>query len=208
VAAGGGVAQAPKATTAVAARRISMLRTARIEQAFPPAQVAPMVRRRRPRAYGGCTRVRGLRGTLVHMADADPFELQRFVEAQDRVFGSVTAELAAGLKTSHWMWFVFPQLKALGRSSTALRYGIGSLDEARAYWRHPVLGARLKACGHLLLALPAGRSALQVFGSIDTLKLRSCLTLFERAAPEEPLFAALLDRFYAGERDAATLALT
>lgn len=139
------------------------------------------------------------------MAAADPFDLQRFVDAQDRVHDRVTAELAAGLKTSHWMWFVFPQLKALGRSSTALHYGIGSLDEARAYWSHPVLGARLKHCCTLLLGLP--RSALQVFGSIDSMKLKSCLTLFERAAPDEPLFAALLERFYGGERDAATLAL-
>ncbi|HEX6244334.1 MAG TPA: DUF1810 domain-containing protein, partial [Polyangiales bacterium] len=135
------------------------------------------------------------------------FDLLRFVDAQARVYASVTAELAAGLKTSHWMWFVFPQLKGLGRSSTALHYGIGSFDEARAYWGHPLLGARLKQCGELLLALPAQRTAQQVFGSIDALKLKSCLTLFERAAPDEPLFAALLQRFYGGERDAATLAL-
>ena len=136
-----------------------------------------------------------------------PFDLQRFVDAQAGVYANVTAELGAGLKTSHWMWFVFPQLKGLGRSSTARHYGIGSLDEAQAYWRHPVLGARLKQCGALLAALPSQRSALQVFGSIDALKLRSCLTLFERAAPDEPLFGALLDRFYGGERDGATLHL-
>ncbi|MCW5661682.1 MAG: DUF1810 domain-containing protein [Burkholderiaceae bacterium] len=139
--------------------------------------------------------------------DTDPFELQRFVDAQARVYADVTAELAAGSKTSHWMWFVFPQLKGLGRSSTALHFGLGSLDEARAYWRHPVLGARLRECCMLLQALPHGRSAAQVFGSIDVLKLKSCLTLFERAAPDEPLFAALLERFYGGARDAATLAL-
>ena len=139
--------------------------------------------------------------------ETDPFDLQRFVDAQARVYASVTAELAAGLKSSHWMWFVFPQLKGLGRSPTALQYGIGSLDEARAYWRHPLLGARLQECCALLLALPSGRSALQVFGSIDVLKLRSCLTLFERAAPDETVFGALLERFYGGERDAATLAL-
>src|SRR5688572_15176476 len=139
--------------------------------------------------------------------DADPFDLQRFVSAQAPVYEQVIAELAAGLKTSHWMWFVFPQHKRLGRSSTALHYGIGSLDEARAYWRHPLLGARLRECCALLLALPPGRSALQVFGSIDTLKLRSCLTLFERAAPDEGVFGALLDRFYGGERDGATLTL-
>jgi uncharacterized protein (DUF1810 family) len=139
--------------------------------------------------------------------DSDPFDLQRFVDAQSRVYANVTAELATGLKTSHWMWFVFPQLKGLGRSSTALHYGIGSIDEARAYWRHPLLGARLQECCALLLALPSGRSAAQVFGSIDVLKLKSCLTLFERAAPDETVFGALLDRFYGGQRDAATLAL-
>ncbi len=139
--------------------------------------------------------------------DADPFGLQRFVRAQEAVYGQVTAELIAGHKTSHWMWFVFPQLRGLGRSSTALHYGIGSLDEARADWRHPLRGARLRQCGELLLGLPPTRSALQVFGPIDVLKLESCLTLFERAAPDEPLFGALLDRFYGGERDGATLAL-
>jgi uncharacterized protein (DUF1810 family) len=139
--------------------------------------------------------------------DTDPFELQRFVDAQARVYADVTAELAAGSKTSHWMWFVFPQLKGLGRSSTALHFGLGSLDEARAYWRHPVLGTRLRECCMLLQALPQGRSAAQVLGSIDGLKLKSCLTLFERAAPDEPLFAALLERFYGGARDATTLAL-
>jgi uncharacterized protein (DUF1810 family) len=139
--------------------------------------------------------------------DADPFDLQRFVAAQARVCADVEAELKAGAKTSHWMWFVFPQLKGLGRSSTALHYGIGSLDEAQAYWRHPLLGARLKQCCAWLMALPQERTAAQVFGSIDTLKLRSCLTLFERAAPDEPVFGALLDRFYGGERDAATRAL-
>jgi uncharacterized protein (DUF1810 family) len=139
--------------------------------------------------------------------DADPFDLQRFVAAQVRVYADVEAELKAGAKTSHWMWFVFPQLKGLGRSSTALHYGIGSLEEAQAYWRHPLLGARLKQCCAWLMALPQERTAAQVFGSIDTLKLRSCLTLFERAAPDEPVFGALLDRFYGGERDAATRAL-
>jgi uncharacterized protein (DUF1810 family) len=101
------------------------------------------------------------------------------------------------------MWFVFPQLAGLGRSGTARFYGIASLAEARAYWAHPVLGARLKECCALLTALQ-GRSALQVFGPIDALKLRSCLTLFERAAPDEPVFGRLLDKYYAGERDAAT----
>jgi uncharacterized protein (DUF1810 family) len=140
-------------------------------------------------------------------AGSDPFDLRRFVDAQSRVYASVTAELAAGLKTSHWMWFVFPQLRGLGRSTTALHYGIGSDDEARAYWQHPVLGARLQECCELLLALPAQRTAEQIFGTIDALKLRSCLTLFERALPGEPLFGRLLERYCAGGRDAATLAM-
>jgi len=136
----------------------------------------------------------------------DPFDLQRFVAAQDPVYAQVKAELAAGAKTSHWMWFVFPQLKALGRSGTARHFGIASLDEARAYARHPLLGARLRECGRILLAL-RGFSALQIFGSIDAMKLRSCLTLFERAAPAEPLWGDLLQRYCGGERDAATLQL-
>jgi uncharacterized protein (DUF1810 family) len=136
----------------------------------------------------------------------DPFDLQRFVAAQDPVYAQVKAELAAGAKTSHWMWFVFPQLKALGRSGTARHFGIASLDEARAYARHPLLGARLRECGRILLAL-RGFSALQIFGSIDAMKLRSCLTLFERAAPTEPLWGDLLQRYCGGERDAVTLQL-
>lgn len=136
----------------------------------------------------------------------DPFDLQRFVDAQDGVIADVLAELAAGAKASHWMWFVFPQLKALGRSGTARRYGIESLDEARAYWQHPLLAARLAACCERLERLQ-GRTALQIFGAIDALKLRSCLTLFEQAAPQEPRFARLLERYCGGERDAATLEL-
>jgi len=140
------------------------------------------------------------------MNPADPFDLQRFVDAQHGVYAQVTAELAAGAKTSHWMWFIFPQLRGLGRSSTARHYGIASLAEAQAYWRHALLGARLRECGHLLMHVRS-RSALRIFGSIDALKLRSCLTLFERAAPDEPLFAELLRIYYDGERDAATVQL-
>ncbi len=104
------------------------------------------------------------------------------------------------------MWFVFPQLKELGRSGTARHFGITSLSEARAYARHPLLGARLRECGAILLAL-RGISALQIFGSIDAMKLRSCLTLFERAAPDEPLWDELLRRYCDGQRDTATLQL-
>jgi uncharacterized protein (DUF1810 family) len=136
----------------------------------------------------------------------DPFDLQRFVVAQDGVYGRVKAELAAGTKSSHWMWFVFPQLAGLGRSGMAQRYGIASMAEAEAYLRHPVLGARLKECCHLVLAVE-GKTALQIFGSPDELKLRSCLTLFEQTDPHEPLFSQLLDRYYVGERDIVTLRL-
>ena len=139
-------------------------------------------------------------------ATDEPFELQRFVAAQEPVYPQVTAELAAGAKTSHWMWFIFPQLRELGRSSTAKHYGIGSLAEAQAYAQHALLGARLRHCCALLIAVQ-GRSALQVFGPIDALKLRSCLTLFECALPHEPLFGQLLDKYCHGERDAATLQL-
>jgi uncharacterized protein (DUF1810 family) len=134
----------------------------------------------------------------------DSFDLQRFVAAQDPVYADVRAELAAGAKTSHWMWFVFPQLRALGRSATALHYGLGSLDEAQAYARHSVLGARLRECAALVLGVE-GRSARRIFGAIDEMKLRSCMTLFERAVPSEPVFAQVLQKYYGGERDPLTL---
>lgn len=137
---------------------------------------------------------------------ADPYDLERFVAAQAPVYARVTEELRRGAKASHWMWFVFPQRQGLGYSAMAQRYGIGSLAEARAYWQHPVLGPRLKACVELVLAVE-GRSARQIFGSPDDLKLRSSLTLFEQVAPQEPLFGQALDRYFDGERDARTLAL-
>ena len=139
-------------------------------------------------------------------AATDPFDLQRFIAAQGPVYAQACAELVEGAKTSHWMWFIFPQLKALGRSGTAKHYGIASLAEAQAYAQHPLLGTRLRQCCDLLMAVQ-GRSATQVFGPIDALKLRSCLTLFERAAPHEPLFGQLLHKYYGGERDASTLQL-
>jgi uncharacterized protein (DUF1810 family) len=137
---------------------------------------------------------------------ADPHALQRFIAAQAPVIDAVLAELAAGTKRTHWMWFVFPQLAGLGRSETARFYGLASLAEARAYWQHPLLGPRLRGCCDLLLP-QAARGAERVLGPVDALKLRSCLTLFERAAPDEPVFGELLDAFYADARDDATLAL-
>ncbi|WP_251971601.1 DUF1810 domain-containing protein [Sphaerotilus microaerophilus] len=134
----------------------------------------------------------------------DPHTLQRFVDAQAPVWPQVHAELAAGAKRSHWMWFIFPQLRGLGRSETARFYGIGDLDEARAWWAHPLLGPRLREAFGLLAALPSTLSAEQVLGPVDALKLRSCLTLFEAVAPEEAVLGVLLARWYGGRRDAAT----
>ena len=139
------------------------------------------------------------------MSTGGPFDLQRFVDAQQGVYAQATAELARGAKTSHWMWFVFPQLKSLGRSATARHFGIASSAEALAYWQHPVLGPRLRECTQLLLAV-AGRGAEQIFGHVDAIKLRSSMTLFEAVAPEAACFAQVLDRYFAGQRDALTLA--
>ena len=139
-------------------------------------------------------------------AAGDPFELSRFVEAQDRVFEAALSELRAGRKKTHWMWFVFPQLRALGRSSTATFYGIGSIEEARAYLGHPVLGQRLAQAVDAVLAL-SGRSAHEIFGSPDDLKFRSSTTLFGEAAGEAGAapFRRALERFFAGEPDPLTL---
>ena len=136
----------------------------------------------------------------------DDFDLRRFVDAQHAVWPRVRRELAAGAKASHWMWFVFPQLRGLGRSATALRFGLASRAEAEAYWRHPLLGPRLKETAELVLAV-VGRSALQLFGPPDDLKFRSCMTLFEEVAPDEPVFARALEKYFAGERDGRTLEL-
>jgi uncharacterized protein (DUF1810 family) len=132
--------------------------------------------------------------------------LQRFLDAQAPVISTVMAELAAGEKRTHWMWFVFPQLAALGRSGTAKFYGLADLDEARAYLEHPVLGERLRACTRAVLA-HRDRSAHAIFGTPDDLKFRSCVTLFGLAAPDEPLFRDALAAFYGGEADAATVEL-
>lgn len=130
-------------------------------------------------------------------------DLQRFVDAQARVIDRVRAELKAGIKKSHWMWFVFPQIKGLGHSETARRYAIHSLDEARAYIVHPVLGPRLRECTRLVLAT-SGKDAAAIFGAPDDLKFRSSMTLFARAS-SEPLFRQALDRFFGGEDDPETL---
>jgi uncharacterized protein (DUF1810 family) len=130
--------------------------------------------------------------------------LDRFVEAQDPVYATALAELRAGDKRSHWMWFVFPQLVGLGSSPAAQRYGVTGLVEARDYLAHPVLGARLRECAQALLDLGTS-DPVDVLGGIDAMKLRSSMTLFALAAPEEPLFQQVLDRFYGGEPDATSL---
>ena len=132
--------------------------------------------------------------------------LERFVEAQDRVYERVREELQRGEKRSHWMWFVFPQLAGLGRSDMARRYAIASLEEARAYLAHPTLGARLRECVGILNDLE-GRTIHEVMEYPDDLKLRSCLTLFARAAADERAFRDALDKYYAGQMVPETLRL-
>jgi uncharacterized protein (DUF1810 family) len=140
------------------------------------------------------------------MASDDPYDLARFVTAQDAAgtYLEATDELRRGRKVSHWMWFVFPQIAGLGRSPTAQRYAIGSLDEARAYLAHPVLGPRLTECASVL-AGQSGRTAEDIFGGVDAVKLRSSMTLFHRAAPAEPAFRQVLDQYFGGVPDPATL---
>src|ERR1700758_1401235 len=140
-----------------------------------------------------------------HMESAsDPFDLKRFVEAQAPVYRSVVDELRGGRKRGHWMWFVFPQLRGLGSSPMAARYGISSLDEARAYLAHAVLGPRLRECTRLVNEIQ-GRSIDEIFGSPDDLKLCSSMTLFARATDDNEDFVALLDRYYFGQEDRLTV---
>jgi uncharacterized protein (DUF1810 family) len=137
---------------------------------------------------------------------ADPYDLARFVEAQDPVYRTVDDELRAGRKRSHWMWFVFPQLRELGRSATAVHYGIGSRAEAVAYLDHDILGPRLRECARLVAAVD-GRSIEQVMGQVDALKLRSSMTLFASATDDDRDFVAVLELFYGGELDPLTVEL-
>jgi uncharacterized protein (DUF1810 family) len=142
----------------------------------------------------------------MHVTD-DPYRLERFVAAQDRIgtYQRALAELRAGEKASHWMWFVFPQVAGLGFSPRAREYGISSLDEARAYLAHPVLGPRLAECADALLALD-GLTAQDVLGGVDAMKLRSSMTLFQAAAPDVAAFGAVLAKYYDGLPDEETLA--
>ncbi len=140
------------------------------------------------------------------MSDADPFNLSRFLKAQEKDYSSALAELRAGRKQTHWIWYVLPQLRGLGSSSMATFYGIGSAQEAVAYLSHPVLGPRLRECVATMNALE-GSTAVQVLGPIDAAKFRSCVTLFWFVAPTDTVFGKALDKFYAGVPDERSLAL-
>ncbi|WP_066897594.1 DUF1810 domain-containing protein [Mycolicibacterium houstonense] len=135
---------------------------------------------------------------------SDPFDLQRFVDAQARVYPQVLAELRDGRKRSHWIWFVFPQLRGLGRSATADHYGIASTEEARGYLAHPTLGPRLRECARLVVEID-GRTAEEIFGRPDCMKVRSSMTLFAAAADDAADFQAVLDTLYDGRADPLTL---
>jgi uncharacterized protein (DUF1810 family) len=143
-------------------------------------------------------------GKSAPSSGAHPFDMQRFVDAQDRIYNAVLDELRDGRKRSHWIWFVFPQLRGLGRSPTALHYGISSIDEAKAYLAHDVLGPRLRECARLVAAID-GRSAEDVFGWPDNLKVRSSMTLFALATDDNADFRAVLDKFYDGVHDPLTV---
>ncbi len=131
------------------------------------------------------------------------YDLDRFLVEQRHFYDGVLKELRRGRKTGHWIWFIFPQVAGLGRSEVSRSFAIGSLDEARAYLAHPVLGGRLRECAAVLLDVKA-RTAEEIFGGLDAIKVRSCMTLFVRAAPDEPAFARVLDRYYGGVADEAT----
>ena len=149
-----------------------------------------------------CARA-SLAGLVVVAVNAMEEDLQRFVDAQARVIDRVRAELKAGVKKSHWMWFVFPQVKGLGHSETARRYAIHSRDEARAFLAHPVLGSRLRECTRLVLATN-GKAIGDIFGPPDDLKFHSSMTLFAHAT-SEPLFRDVLAKYFAGEEDPETV---
>ncbi len=147
-----------------------------------------------------------MRGRDESGSPSDPHNLNRFVQAQANVYERALREVKTGRKRTHWMWFIFPQLDGLGLSSTSKRYAIRSLDEARAYLEHPILGPRLNACVEAALSVE-GKSAHDVFGSPDDLKLRSCATLFALVSPPNSVFELLLEKYYEGRRDDQTTRL-
>ena len=135
---------------------------------------------------------------------SDRFGLERFVEAQEGLYGQACAELRAGRKRSHWMWFVFPQIRGLGSSPTAVRFAISGIEEARAYLEHPVLGPRLQECTGIVVGVE-GRSVEEIFGYPDDLKFHSSMTLFAKAAAEAGVFGEALEKYFGGEMDQGTL---
>ena len=139
-------------------------------------------------------------------SSTDPFDLARFVQAQAGSYDQALAEIRAGRKRSHWMWYIFPQIDGLGFSSMSRRYAIKSIAEATAYLDHPLLGTRLVACCEAALGIE-GRSAFEIFGTPDDMKLRSCATLFESVVPARAVFTRVIEKYFDGERDAATLRL-
>jgi uncharacterized protein (DUF1810 family) len=150
-------------------------------------------------------------GSGPRLREADPYRLERFVAAQDRggTYRQAVAELRAGAKVSHWMWFVFPQVAGLGMSAISREYAISGLAEARVYLGHPVLGPRLLECAGILTGAGAsgsGNSAATILGPVDAMKLRSSMTLFRAADPEQPVFAEILRKYFDGQPDEATLA--
>ena len=140
------------------------------------------------------------------MSSGDPFDLNRFLAAQEGVYSTALAEIVQGRKLSHWIWYIFPQIDGLGFSAMSKRYAIKSDDEARAYLEHPILGLRLRECAEAVRRIE-DRTASQIFGSPDDMKLRSCLTLFAAVSPHGSLFHELLEKYYQGEPDEATLRL-
>ncbi|HEY2575217.1 MAG TPA: DUF1810 domain-containing protein [Streptosporangiaceae bacterium] len=138
----------------------------------------------------------------------DSYRLERFVTAQDAdgTFQHAVAELQAGRKRGHWMWFIFPQIAGLGQSSMSREFAISSLAEAQAYLRHPVLGPRLTQCAQLVSSID-GKTAAEIFGAVDAMKLRSCMTLFMSAAPDEPAFRSILGKYFDGSPDENTISL-
>ncbi len=141
---------------------------------------------------------------MAHQDKGDPYKLHRFVDAQKSVYARARAELSVGQKRGHWIWFIFPQFKGLGMSPISQEFGIDSLDEAKAYLNHPILGARLKECTQLVLNVE-GRSVDQIFGYPDNLKFRSCMTLFAISTSEIQIFKDALAKYFHGEGDPLTL---
>jgi uncharacterized protein (DUF1810 family) len=136
-------------------------------------------------------------------SDRDQYNLERFVSAQHSIYAEVVCELRAGMKTSHWMWFIFPQIRGLGRSPVSIEYAISSREEAAAYLQHPVLGPRLKECTQLVLDV--NRSAEEIFGSPDDMKLRSSMTLFAQVSADDDIFIRVLQQYFGGAPDQLTL---